>query len=232
MKSIARPFLAEGECLSINDLLFAFVLLLKYEVNGRMSEDGSLDVTDTSAEFAAECLKNGVRIFPENYVGNGSVTISLATHELEIENRSLSDIFVAFAKMARKGITDYRQQPELQAQTFLTTYYTVFTGTMPPATTSVVSFVSNVSRIPWNDVNFGKGPPRMAKLINLVPLTGIQTVFGPAPGKDNGTLVYIVFTDSQYAKFKKSKVAQTIAPDMKLFYSEITTEEVDTMLKS
>ena len=232
MKSIARPFLAEGEYLSANDLLFAFVLMLKYEVSGRISGDGSFDVTDTVAACAAECLTNGIHVFPENYVGNGSVTISLSIQGLEIESRSLCEVLVTFARMMRKGITDYRQQPELQAQAFLSTYYTVFTGTLPPATESMVSFVSNVSRTPWNDVDFGKGPPRMAKLINLLPFTGVQTTFGPAPGRDSGVLVYVVFTDSQYAKFKKSRVVQTIAPDMKLFYSEITTEEVDTMLKS
>ena len=232
MKSIARPFLAEGEYLSTNDVLSAFVLLLKYEVNGRMSEDGSLDVTDTVAACSVECLKNGVRIFPENFLGNGSVAILFSTRRLEIEGRSLSEIFVAFAKMVRKGITDYRQQPELQINTFLRTYHMITTGKMSSAMESIVSFVSNVSRTPWNAIDFGTGPPRMAKLTNLLPFNGVQTTIGPAPGEDNGVLVYMVFTESQYAKFKKSRVVQTIAPDMKLFYSEITAEEVDAMLNS
>ena len=232
MKSIARPFLGNGEYLSTNDLLFAFVLLLKYEVSGRKSEDGSLEVTDTVAACSAECLKNGVYIFPENCFGNNSVAVLLFTKGLEIEGRSLSDIFVTFAKMMRKGITDYRQQPELQAHTFLRTYYMVSTGMMSSAMESIVSFVSNVSRTPCNDVDFGKGPPRMAKLTNLVPFNGIQSTFGPAPGTDNGYLVYMVFTESQYAKFRNSRVVQTIAPDMKLFYSEIAMEEMDAMLKS
>ena len=113
-----------------------------------MREDGSCNVMDTVAACAAECFKNGVYILPENYVGNGWATVLLSTQGLETEGSPLSDSFVAFASMMRKGITDYRQQPQIQAQLFLRPYYIVSTATMSSTTTSVVSYVSNVFRTP------------------------------------------------------------------------------------
>ena len=234
MKDMVKPFLKEGEYVSSNDVISAFVWMLQCEFlshNQPVSSPSDLDIDNTFCFSTLEVLKNGINVVPENYVGNAFIIHLIMNQGMQLESASLVEAFAKLALLVRKAVLDLRTQPATAAQNLMAYYVATSTGKLPidlPMDRHR-ALMTNLTKTPVSEVDYGQGGPVWAHF-ECPPLHSGLFQVGPGPLGD-GVMVYAQLLGSQSELLKNSVVRRCIAPDTRELYSEIKLKELKGMLK-
>ena len=235
MKAKVKPFLTDGQFVSSNDVLVAFNWMLSTEIYKERTQpvaNGSdLEISNTMTSMTIEYLKNGVELFPENYCGNGYGYHMASLEGHDIEGKSLGETFAELSLIVRKGVTDFRTQPQIALNAALVYYLVASTGKLPVDLTVFRGGITSMVKTPTTEVDFGGGSSKMAYVIGPAPcLGGGVAAAAPGPGKGEGIMVHLQITEKQRSRIKSSSVVRECAPGLKLLFSDFSEDEFRTLL--
>ena len=233
MKDMIKPFLKEEEYVSTNDAISAFLWMMQSEFTAEkqpVSVASDLDIDDSFSFSTFELLRNGIKVIPENYVGNAFISPFLFAKGYEMDSDSLEELFARLAIVVRKAVLDLRTKPELQAQSLMG-YYVVLSSGQFPIELPLGKFraiLTNIAQEPFHEVDYSQGGPIWAN-VDSVPLhNGLYQV---GPGLDNdGVLIFAQLRGSHSPLLKNSVVRQIIAPSMEEIYRDLTVKELAARL--
>ena len=232
MKALAKPFLAEGEFVSTNDVLLALLWMLTSEMTADkpVTNGSDLNVADTTASVTIEFLKIGINVVPENYCGNAVLANFLATAGVDFEGKSLPHVLALVAGIVRKALSNAKEQPLVQAQGILAYYAVVSSGVFPQPADNFRVSLTNLVKTPVQEIDFGKGKPVLAHFTPPMPLIGTLMAAGPGPYNDESILIYCQFLGRQLEMLKNSVVIKECAPKMKRLYQSFNVDEMKAFL--
>ena len=235
MKAMVRPFLEEGQFVSSNDVLVAFNWMLSTEIYKERTqsvvEGSDLGISSTVTFTMVEYLKNGAEFFPENYCGNGYGYQIPSLEGRDLEGKSIGETLAELSLIIRKGVTDFRTQPQIQAKSALAHYLIASTGESVMDFTALRGGVTNMVKMPTAEVDFGGGSPKMVYIVGPAPFLGCG--YGAAalgPGKGDGIVFLMQITKKQRRRIKTSSVVRECAPGMKLLFSDFSEDEFHALL--
>ena len=235
MKAKVKPFLADGQFVSSNDVLLAFNWMLSTEIREErahpVASGSDLEISNTMTLTIIEYLKNGGDFLPENFCGNGYAYQTPSLEDYDLEGKSLGETFAQLSMIVRKDLTDFRTQPQIRAKTALAHYLTVTTGQFSVGITACRGGISSLVKTPIAEIDFGGGPSKMAYIIGPAPfLGGGLGAAAPGPGKGEGITIHPQITEKQRSRIKKSSVVRECAPGMKLLFSDFSEDEFRALL--
>ena len=234
MKALVKPFLAEGEFVSTNDLLLSLVWMLSGEFIAEkhpISNSHDLKLDNSVVFFTYELLKNGFPVVPETYTGNAFNTGMVSVKELDLsEEASFPETLAKLSLTMRNLVSDIRHQPQLAAQGAFAHYHMLATGEIPAMDlgTGFRGAVTNLSKCPVLEIDFGEGPPVLAH-VQSYPVGPF--LYAVSPGlRGDGVLVCVMLLGSQQQRLKESVIVKEIVPDMKDICSEYSDAELKERL--
>ena len=232
LKRKVNPFLPDGEFVSTNDVLLAFLWMLRAEVSAKEPVKTAKDlcVGSVTALTAIECLKAGMSVVPENYFGNAVLTSILPLDETELEHKSLTEVLALLARSSRRVVRDSKEKPFVQADALLSYYRQLNCSKFRKLNSGSTFALSNLLKTPLQDIDFGQGRPVFAHTTLLMPLYETLAFAGPGPRGYEGIFVYCQFLKSELKTLKKSIVIQTCAPKIKRLYRDFSTKQVKNLL--
>ena len=237
MKEIAKPFLSETQFVSTNDVLMAFMWMLQCEIREQRSRPvvtvEDLGIRHTTVSMTLEFLTNGLDLIPDSYFGNGFGSALPSSEDLDLDgNETLLEVFAQLCLLVRRHVTAFRKEPRVVAQYVLSCYHAVNSGNCSVSFEGYRGGLTNLMKTSVLENDFGQGPPGMAFFPMGFPLIGSIGTAGPGPGRGEDAMVHVQLTGQQRSRIKDSQIAKQFAPGMKQLYTDITEDELQSLLQS
>lgn len=233
MKDKVKPFLKEGEFVSSNDVIVAFLWLLRRELSADkhpITSAADLDLKDTYIVFT-----RGIEpatdpdIVPDHFYGNRFIYVPIINTGDGLKDASLPEAMAKLALMNRQTVSGLKAQPAGLVQGQLVFYQTVSTGKVTgfPPLERRMGMSTNVLKMPFTDIDFGSGRP---VYLHVLVFPAIYDISPLAPGpKFEGVVLQMIMLDRHLEKFRASAVLKELAPGVKDFFG-CSVEELKEQL--
>ena len=218
--------------MSSNDVLLAFLWMLKAEVSAkkRIATVADLNLHTITMAAPTECVMVGVPAVPHNYCGNAAFGTVNKVDAEDLEGKSFGEAYALLARMSRRGIAETKQQPRLQAEGLLSYYRSLNSAQFYHSMEEPAFYFSNLMKAPVGHIDFGERQPVLLHIALPLPLYGVIMMAGPGPRNDGGIIVSCPFLESELKVLERSFVVETYAPGMKRLHSDFSVDEMKAFL--